>query len=56
MNFHLDELLRKIERTRMEMISLASQHGYSNPYVVQCSQKLDQLLNTYNKNISQPLV
>lgn len=56
MNFHLNDLLLKIENTRMEMISLATQHGYSSPNVIQCSQKLDRLLNTYNKNIGQSFI
>ncbi len=53
MNFHLEDLLKNIEKTRMEMASLAYQYGYSNPAVVQCSQKLDLLLNTYNTKVSQ---
>ena len=45
-------LLSDIEKTRIEMIDLARQYGYSNPNVVQCSQKLDLLLNVYeNKQI-----
>ncbi|WP_242637714.1 MULTISPECIES: aspartyl-phosphate phosphatase Spo0E family protein [Bacillaceae] len=42
-------LLSNIEKTRMEMILLAHQYGYSNPNVIQCSQRLDLLLNVYNK-------
>jgi stage 0 sporulation regulatory protein len=53
MNFHLEYLLKNIEKTRTEMISLADQYGYSNPTVVQCSQKLDLLLNAYITKISQ---
>ncbi|NRD76367.1 aspartyl-phosphate phosphatase Spo0E family protein [Bacillus sp. BRMEA1] len=41
-------LLADIEKTRMEMIQLAQVFGLSNPSVIQCSQKLDLLLNTYN--------
>lgn len=40
-------LLSDIEKTRTEMIDLARQFGYSNPNVVQCSQRLDLLLNVY---------
>ncbi|WP_081954427.1 aspartyl-phosphate phosphatase Spo0E family protein [Neobacillus niacini] len=48
MNF----LLSDIEKTRIEMIDLARQYGYSNPNVIQCSQKLDLLLNVYeNKQV-----
>ncbi len=45
MNF----LLSNIEKTRLEMILLAHQYGYSSPNVVQCSKKLDHLLNVYGK-------
>jgi hypothetical protein len=46
-------LLFAIEQTRLEMIDLAHRYGFSNPYVVQCSQKLDLLLNDYNhKNLN----
>ncbi|WP_157273159.1 aspartyl-phosphate phosphatase Spo0E family protein [Neobacillus bataviensis] len=48
----MNSLLSNIEKTRLEMILLAHQYGYSNPSVVQCSQRLDLLLNVYhNKNI-----
>ncbi|MCQ6278934.1 aspartyl-phosphate phosphatase Spo0E family protein [Bacillus sp. EB600] len=53
MNFHLEDLLKNIERTRLEMVALAHQYGYSNPTVVQCSQKLDLLLNAYSTKLSQ---
>lgn len=48
MEIRTDSLLSSIEKTRLEMILLAAQFGYSNPTVVKCSQKLDHLLNTYN--------
>ncbi|MDQ1001034.1 hypothetical protein QFZ28_001434 [Neobacillus niacini] len=52
METSMNYLLSDIEKTRMEMINLARQYGYSNPNVVQCSQKLDFLLNVYeNKQI-----
>ena len=48
----MNYLLFDIEKTRVEMIELARQYGYSNPNVVQCSQKLDLLLNVFeNKQI-----
>jgi hypothetical protein len=47
MEMSMDYLLSNIEKTRIEMIDLAQQYGYSNPNVVQCSQKLDLLLNVY---------
>jgi hypothetical protein len=50
----MNVLLTSIEKTRLEMIHLAHQYGYSNPAVVQCSQKLDHLLNTYNNKCIKP--
>ncbi len=48
----MNSLLSTIEKTRIEMIDLAQQYGYSNQNVVQCSQKLDTLLNVfYNKEM-----
>jgi hypothetical protein len=47
MGIGLNTLLSKIEKTRSEMVELAHLYGYSNPNVVQCSQKLDSLLNVY---------
>lgn len=44
-----NKLLFTIEKTRIEMINLAHRYGYCSPNVVQCSQKLDVLLNVYNK-------
>jgi hypothetical protein len=48
MGRNLNKLMLSIEKTRMEMIDLAHQYGFCNPSVVQCSQKLDLLLNDYN--------
>jgi hypothetical protein len=49
MGIGMNTLLSTIEKTRLEMIHLAHLYGYSNPNVVQCSQKLDSLLNVYDK-------
>lgn len=54
METSMNSLLTSIEKTRMEMIQLAFQHGYTNPAVVQCSQKLDTLLNSYNHSADKP--
>lgn len=40
-------LLMKIEEVRLSMIDLAHQYGYTNPFVVQRSQELDELLYKY---------
>ncbi|MBM7651903.1 aspartyl-phosphate phosphatase Spo0E family protein [Neobacillus cucumis] len=48
MKTSMSSLLLNIESTRLEMIQLAHQFGYSNPNVVKCSQKLDSLLNVYH--------
>jgi hypothetical protein len=47
METSMNLLLSTIEKTRIEMIDLAKNYGYTNPDVVQCSQKLDLLLNDY---------
>jgi hypothetical protein len=49
MRISMNSLLSTIEKTRLEMIVLAHQYGYCSPNVVLCSQKLDLLLNNYNK-------
>ncbi len=41
------ELLTEIEKSRKEMVSLASQHSFSHQQVVEASTKLDHLLNKY---------
>ncbi|MEH7096731.1 aspartyl-phosphate phosphatase Spo0E family protein [Neobacillus vireti] len=51
MEIRIESLLSTIESTRLEMIHLAHQFGYSNPSVVKCSQKLDSLLNVYHSNL-----
>lgn len=48
MNRNLNSLKTNIEKIRIEMINLAHQYGYCNPNVIQCSQRLDSLLNVYN--------
>ncbi|MFJ7728201.1 Spo0E family sporulation regulatory protein-aspartic acid phosphatase [Neobacillus sp. NPDC097160] len=53
MNIGMNSLLSNIEKTRLEMIYLAHQYGYSNPSVVQCSQRLDLLLNVYNNTTAK---
>jgi hypothetical protein len=40
-----------IEKMRMEMIHLAHLFGFTSPTVIQCSQKLDLLLNAYQKTL-----
>lgn len=46
-----NSLMVDIEKTRMEMIHLARLFGFANPTVIQCSQKLDLLLNAYHKTL-----
>ncbi|MFL6559586.1 MAG: Spo0E family sporulation regulatory protein-aspartic acid phosphatase [Bacillus sp. (in: firmicutes)] len=53
MGIGLNTLLSNIEKTRLEMVKLAHLYGYSNPDVVQCSQKLDSLLNVYYNNLGK---
>lgn len=42
------ELLAKIERKRLELVSIVSQNGLSSQTTIQYSQELDNLLNTYH--------
>ncbi|WP_081417307.1 aspartyl-phosphate phosphatase Spo0E family protein [Paenibacillus sp. Soil522] len=43
----MDELLKRIEEARHNMHELAERYGLTAPQVVEQSQKLDKLLNTY---------
>jgi hypothetical protein len=42
------ELLAKIERKRLELVSIVSQNGLSSQTTIQYSQELDNLLNNYH--------
>lgn len=42
-------LLQKINVMRKCMYFKAKKHGYTHPSVVSCSQRLDNLLNRYQK-------
>lgn len=42
-------LLQKITVLRKYMYMKAKKHGYTHPSVVSCSQRLDGLLNRYQK-------
>ena len=43
----MDKLLKRIEEARHIMHELAERYGLTAPQVVEQSQKLDGLLNTY---------
>ena len=43
----MDELLNRVEEARNQMYQLAERYGLTAPQVVEQSQKLDGLLNTY---------
>ena len=43
------ELLKKIEEARQDMHQLADLYGYTATLVVLQSQRLDDLLNSYNQ-------
>ena len=45
LSFHL-------ERKRKALYKKASFFGYAQPFVVACSQELDVLISSYNKNAS----
>lgn len=42
-------LMNMINITRKRMYIMAKRHGYTHPSVVNCSQRLDVLLNKYQK-------
>jgi len=42
-------LLKEIEQCRKEMIKLSIIHGLTSDVVVQSSQRLDRLINEYQK-------
>ncbi|HLS20336.1 MAG TPA: aspartyl-phosphate phosphatase Spo0E family protein [Bacillota bacterium] len=44
-----DSLLKKIEKTRQEMYQLSKNSDLNSQVMVDCSQRLDQLLNLYQK-------
>lgn len=44
-------LNRKIEETRLQMIKLALQYGYTHEKTITCSEKLDNYLNQLNKKL-----
>ena len=46
------KLLEEIEKYRQEMIQLSKTHGLTSEDVVRSSQKLDELLNEYQKRIA----
>lgn len=45
----INHLLDKIEETRDKMMVIAHEKGFQNKEVITLSQKLDQLLNEYEK-------
>lgn len=42
-------LLKNIETCRLEMIMLCKKYGMSSEHVIDCSKKLDLLLNEYEQ-------
>lgn len=42
---HLDYLIKLIEERRNKMFELANKYGISSEQTIECSQKLDSLLN-----------
>lgn len=49
------DLLKEIEKLRMEMLELAAEHGIDHPLVLEVSQKLDILLIEFEKTEAKVL-
>ncbi|MDQ0201407.1 aspartyl-phosphate phosphatase Spo0E family protein [Neobacillus ginsengisoli] len=49
----LDRLKEKINEKREEMIKLGIEKGLINEETIYCSQELDELLNEYNRLLSE---
>lgn len=47
----MENLLKKLEHTRELMIQSGMRNGLQNPKTIRLSQKLDQLLNRYEKEL-----
>lgn len=47
----MNDLLRRIEEVRSSMHQLALQYGFNAPLVLDLSQRLDGLLNTYHESV-----
>jgi Spo0E like sporulation regulatory protein len=43
------EIIKKIELKRCQLIQAASKHGYTSPLAIKYSEELDHLLNLYSK-------
>lgn len=43
----INELIKQIERLRLDLISIKEGKAYTDPDVVTASQKLDEVLNKY---------
>lgn len=51
-HLHQNLLLVQIELKKKEMYKKAKILGFTHPIVVDCSQKLDELLNKYQRQVS----
>ena len=49
----VDKLIKKIEKGRNDMISLAKTHSMTSEAVIKASRELDQLINDYQKKKHQ---
>jgi stage 0 sporulation regulatory protein len=47
----MERLLAKIEEKRNDMLNMAIIYGLNSQKTIQLSQELDELLNTYNKDL-----
>lgn len=47
MSVIIDELMKQIEKLRLDLVSIKMGRAYTDPDVVTASQKLDEVLNKY---------
>ncbi|RYG74166.1 aspartyl-phosphate phosphatase Spo0E family protein [Lentibacillus lipolyticus] len=43
-------LSKEIEKSREEMVTMSRQYGRTSQFVIQASQRLDELLNQYQNS------
>lgn len=49
MSVTIDELIKRIEELRVDLVRIKVRRAYTDPAVVTASQKLDDVLNKYQE-------
>lgn len=55
MSVTIDELIKKIEELRSELVRIKVGRAYTDPDVVTASQKLDDVLNKYQELVKRDI-